>query len=219
MTSVRPELERPSTFEPVAEVPIASQAAPSPQDRVEAAEAPYPGQYLPLAAPTRSRQRFKDYALKHALDYNRGFKDMGNMPWRGRLYEFCFPSVVFCWFRHVEFQPVADFWGAWWYNSDGFDSWSHSWAVADKFYDFTGNLGRAKLVPYYGDLTWGDVVQMNHNPSHDATWDHTLAVTGKYLGKIYVSSHDRDYANKRMSDVLADNPSARYARWHFTYGS
>lgn len=106
----------------------------------------------------------------------------------------------------------------WWYDHDGNDEWSHSWTVADYFYWFQRNSGRAKIVKYSKDLAPGDVVAINFQPSRDSQLDHVLGVTKKDGGVLWVSGHTDNYYNKRFRDVVNKYPSAHYSRMSYTYG-
>lgn len=165
------------------------------------------------ATATRSRAKFRDYAL----NYYSSYRDFGGYFSGGDCIKYVSQSLRHAGFSHWSYGKSPSSNGVWWYNHDGLDSWSHSWTVANNFYWFSRNSGRARIVSSFVDLSWGDVVQINFQPQSNSTLDHTLAVTAKSNGVIYVSSHTSDYANKRMGQVVADNPGAWYSRLRFRY--
>lgn len=106
----------------------------------------------------------------------------------------------------------------WWYDHDGIDEWSYSWSVADYFYWFQRNSGRARIVKYSQDLGKGDVIAINFRPTVDSKLDHVLGVTKKEGSVLWVSGHTNNYYNKRFRDVVTQYSSAHFSRMHFTYG-
>lgn len=169
------------------------------------------------AAATRSRARFRDYAVKHATSYNRNYKDFDGWFSGGDCTNFVSQALHAAGFTKYQWGKSPKSNAVWWYTHTGSDTWSNSWTVATNFYWFSRNSRRATLVNSFNKLTYGDAININFNPGKDDTLDHTLAVTGKSSGRLYVSSHTNDYANKRMSDVVAQNRDAWFSRLHFRY--
>lgn len=217
-TAARPELEPPENFTSTTiNAPDMGGAPVNAQTEDAASNVTPQPQSNAAAATTRSRAKFRDYALKHAYNYNPSYRDFGGILSGGDCTNFVSQALRHGGFSYWSYGKSPTSNGVWWYNHDGSDSWSHSWTVANNFYWFSRNSGRATVVSSVNDLLWGDVVQINFQPQSNSTLDHTLAVTAKSNGVIYVSSHTSDYANKRMGQVMADNPGAWYSRLKFRY--
>lgn len=107
---------------------------------------------------------------------------------------------------------------AWFYNYPYRYGYSHTWAVADKFYRFMSRSSRVNpcSVAHYSHLLEkGDVIQADWDSN--GVWDHTMIVTGKNGNDPLVSYHSDSIEgrerDKSLSDIRQDNPNARFIAW------
>lgn len=219
-TSMRPEMEPKSTFTATyIEAPDSGNPVNA-EIEAEASSVESPPSAVRELAASRSRTRFRDYALRHAENYNTSYKNMNGSWWNpggGDCTNYVSQALYHAGFAFWNFGKSKQSNGVWWYDNTGSHSWSNSWTVANNFYWFSRNSGRATIVKSANDLAVGDVVQINFQPARNSTLDHTLAVTKKQSGVVYVSSHNADYANKRLGLVKDSYPDAWFSRLKFQY--
>lgn len=71
---------------------------------------------------------------------------------------------------------------------------------------------RGYLVRSTYDLQLGDIVQADWAPA-DGTIDHSMVVTKKSGGRIWLTYHSNNALNKYFGDLPSN---ARYYGWHIT---
>jgi hypothetical protein len=91
----------------------------------------------------------------------------------------------------------------WWYNSLN-QSWT--WINADLWYDFAIGQGRTHSLPYVYDLVESDVLQADWQ--RDGTIDHSMMVTKRSNGEIYLTYHTNNTLERSFSSIYASSPNA-----------
>ena len=111
---------------------------------------------------------------------------------------------------------------SWYYDYTPY-GYSYTWGAANNFYKFLTNSYRAYPVSvlYKKDqLEKGDIVQADFGS--DGVWDHTMIVTDKRYGEIYLSYHTKDTRDKAFLAVKNDmenqarsmGTNVRFLGWH-----
>lgn len=110
----------------------------------------------------------------------------------------------------------------WYYDYPNWRGYSHTWAVADRFYDFLTYSGRAYpvSVKYKKHLLQrGDVVQIDYKDKYGnyGHRDHSMIVTGKNGNDPLMSYHStrkEDRTRKRsLTEIMESSPDARFLGW------
>lgn len=109
---------------------------------------------------------------------------------------------------------------------------SYSWGGAQPFYNFlAANYQRAtpvSVVYHLDQLQKGDIVQSDTGKDNQFNgWDHTMVVSDKRNGIIYLSYHNTNIRNISFGDMQekmknqAHGQPVRYIGWHIkdTYSS
>jgi hypothetical protein len=110
----------------------------------------------------------------------------------------------------------------WWYKRNGCTYWwrsnvhaSHTWGGAENFYWFVKSSGRGTLAANVGDLNLGDVLQMAFSGQGDHI-GHTMIVTKKENGNVYLSYHTSDHLDEPFwgkGGIAERNAGAKYFGW------
>jgi hypothetical protein len=122
----------------------------------------------------------------------------------------------------------------WWFRSGGCEytacpwSWcptlksinaSYTWGGAHNFYNFVRSSGRGTAAGHVMDLSEGDVLQMDFSGSGHI--GHTMVVTSKTAGNLFLSYHTSDHLNEPFypdgtnTGIFARNPDppTKYYAW------
>jgi hypothetical protein len=108
----------------------------------------------------------------------------------------------------------------WWYRRNGCSYWwrpnvhaSYTWGGAQNFYQFTKGSGRGTAAARVSDLDIGDVLQMAFSGTHIG---HTMIVTNKKGGNLYLSYHTSDHLDEPFwgsGGILSRYPHVNYYAW------
>ena len=112
----------------------------------------------------------------------------------------------------------------WYYSYPYRYGYSHTWTIADRFYDFLIYSGRAYPVSakYKKHLLQkGDIVQIDYKDKYGryGHWDHTMIVTGKNGNDPLMSYHSTGspsqtgVRNKSLTEIMNGNSDARFLGW------
>lgn len=96
---------------------------------------------------------------------------------------------------------------SWYYVSYAPFLSSHTWGGADNFHSYLARSGRASTSNIYS-LEKGDIAQIDYGC--DNVWEHTMIVTDKRNGEIYLCYHTPD--NKDVSFTTVKERAERQAR-------
>ena len=94
---------------------------------------------------------------------------------------------------------------------------SYTWGGAQNFFDFVKSSGRGTSVAKVSDLVVGDILQMDFGGGGHI--GHTMVVTKKTAGNIYLSYHTSDHLDEPFwpdgsnTGILDRNKSAYYYGW------
>jgi hypothetical protein len=106
----------------------------------------------------------------------------------------------------------------WWYGES--KCWypsvraSYTWAAAQNFANFMVKSGRGKNAARVSDLDIGDILQMKF--AGDSNIHHTMIVTDKKSGDIFLSYHTSDHLDEPFwaaGGILDRYPTATYYAW------
>ncbi len=113
----------------------------------------------------------------------------------------------------------------WFYDYPYRYGYSHTWTVADRFYDFLAahnNRAYPVSVKYRKHLLQkGDIVQIDYKDKYGncGYWDHTMIVTDKNGNDPLMSYHSvgepsqTGVRNKSLTEIMNDNSDARFLGW------
>jgi hypothetical protein len=141
---------------------------------------------------TYDRRAAVAYARKYALSPNPDYHKFDND---------CTNFISQCLFEGG--WPMITGWYAsddvWWYTGGlfGWRAASHTWAGAQKLYNFLTKSERGKIVPGPGDLDLGDVIQIRG----DGGVHHTMIVTGKSGADLLLSYHTVNRLDKSLQEI------------------
>lgn len=100
----------------------------------------------------------------------------------------------------------------WWYGNYTYTT-SYSWAGAENWYWFGRNSGRTKHVPSVWDLFPSDVLQADWGPNPNGNINHTMMVTGRQGGMLYLTYHTPNSVDVPLSYLRAKYPNT----WWYTH--
>ncbi|MDD3191001.1 MAG: amidase domain-containing protein [Candidatus Pacebacteria bacterium] len=113
---------------------------------------------------------------------------------------------------------------SWYFYSTSPGCKSYSWGGAQNMYNFLSKSGRATAVSVtynLGKLEKGDIIQSDTGVNGKFNgWDHTMVVSDKRNGILYLSYHNdnvRDIsfdAMKAKMESQANGQPVRYIGWH-----
>jgi hypothetical protein len=112
---------------------------------------------------------------------------------------------------------------AWFYNVPYKYGYSHTWAVADRFFDYLTYGGRASPVSVKYNkhlLQKGDIVQIDY--TKDGRWDHSMIVTDKNGDDPLMSYHSvgepsqTGRRNISLTEIMNNNPNACFLGWRIS---
>lgn len=170
---------------------------------------------LPAGQVYWNRVAAKNYARRHALDYNEYYRDFSGNDQGGDCTNFVSQAMRaggwpddLGWFRSAH---------NWWYNT-GYQS--VSWVNVHKFWWFTNYDDRGAQATRWDWFWIGDTIQVDFDA--DGYLDHNVIVTrddGSYGGgDFYVSYHTNDTRNKPIWDFRATvrhrHSNARFYGWY-----
>ncbi|MFZ3492258.1 amidase domain-containing protein [Streptomyces sp. 5.8] len=93
----------------------------------------------------------------------------------------------------------------WWYGSLS-STTSYTWAGAENWYWFARNSGRAKNISNVWNMFPSDVLQADWGPNPNSNLNHTMMVTGREGGMLYLSYHTPNSVDMPLSYIKARNP-------------
>lgn len=158
------------------------------------------------------RQKVVQYALDHAFSYNTNYRNMGAPGWGGDCTNFISQAMYAGGWRMspgAKTDPTK-----WWYKGGASGTWSHSWSMADQFYTSGLNSKRLKKIAP-DDLQVGDLVSADWDPGKKNGLEHTMVVTGRYLGLpgfngLLFTYHSMDRKNYPSLYLQWNAPGAKF---------
>jgi hypothetical protein len=94
----------------------------------------------------------------------------------------------------------------WWYNSL---AQTYSWVNVDYFHDFSLiHSKRSNSISTPRSLTVGCVLQVDF--TNNSSKDHTMIVTAKSNGEIYLTYHTTNTLNKSFANLLSSYPNGKW---------
>jgi hypothetical protein len=154
-----------------------------------------------------NRSAVVNYAYRYWRNYNPSYRNFSNSGSRGGdCTNFVSQALRAGGWADVPgwYQSTS----AWWYNRL---NESYTWVNADLFFDFTRNRQRGSLARYFSDLEPGDILQADWDNNGDI--DHTMIVTYKRGGELFLTYHTNDTKDKPLSVLRreAGNRASYYA--------
>ncbi|MFH8517553.1 amidase domain-containing protein [Streptomyces gelaticus] len=96
-----------------------------------------------------------------------------------------------------------------WFHASHTWTTSYTWAGAENWYWFASKHSkRTKMLNNVWKMQSADVLQADWK--RDGIIDHTMIVTKKSKGEIYLTYHTPSVQNKKLSTILAKYPRAAW---------
>ncbi|MFZ3494687.1 amidase domain-containing protein [Streptomyces sp. 5.8] len=93
---------------------------------------------------------------------------------------------------------------------------SYTWAGAENWYRFArSHSGRTKNIPNVWDMFPSDALQADWGPTPNGNINHTMMVTGRQGGMLYMTYHTPNSVDVPLSYLRAKYPRA-YGYTHRT---
>ncbi|MFC5289219.1 amidase domain-containing protein [Actinokineospora guangxiensis] len=156
----------------------------------------------PAITGTFNRSAAAAYATRHAKSYNtayRRFSDVG-----GDCTNFVSQSMrAGGWPNDLGWYRDAT---NWWYNAGG-ETWS--WVNVAHWHSFAAvHSKRTTLMSGARSLVAGEVLQADF--TNNGSKDHSMMVTLRQNGEVYLSYHTTDTLNRSYASIAAAYPRARW---------
>ncbi|MFD9534697.1 amidase domain-containing protein [Streptomyces sp. NPDC060010] len=201
---------------PINEPGPAGEPAPDSQDEgpkepPSSTELPATGMSSQTAKPTLSASysydKMVDYANRYWKDYNGGYRSYGN-----DCTNFISQAMRAGGWSTTAGSPSSRADNSKWFYASYTWSTSYTWAGAENWYWFAQrHSGRTQRIANIWDMFPSDVAQVDWaDPSPDGNINHTMIVTARGGGDLYMTYHSSNTHNKKLSIIRAQTSGASW---------